>query len=94
MKILIADDDSVIRAMLRSALTRWGHEVVEAVDGMEALNLLGSDREIQIALVDWLMPVTDGIEVCRQLREKENPPYVLLVTGKEADEDVIQGLEG
>ena len=93
MKILIADDDSVIRAMLRSALTRWGHEVVEAVDGMEALNLLGSDREIQIALVDWLMPVTDGIEVCRQLREKENPPYVLLVTGKEADEDVIQGLE-
>ena len=93
MKILIADDDSVIRAMLRSTLTRWGHEVIEAADGTEALARLESDSEIQIALLDWLMPNTDGLEVCKKLKDKETAPYVLLVTGREADEDVTEGLE-
>ena len=93
MKILIADDDAPIRVMLRSSLSRWGHEVVEASNGTDALALLESDPSIQIALLDWLMPGVEGVEICRKLRQKENGPYVLLVTGKEENEEVIEGLE-
>ncbi|MEI8340450.1 MAG: PilT/PilU family type 4a pilus ATPase [Verrucomicrobiota bacterium] len=93
MKILIADDDASMRTMLRTQLSRWGHEVLEATDGAEALPLLESEKGIQAAILDWQMPGMDGLEVCRRLHQQENAPYVLLVTGKGTDREVIQGLE-
>ena len=93
MKILIADDDSSMRIMLRTLLSRWGHEVLEAADGTEANALFETERGIQTAIIDWQMPGVDGLEICRRLREKENAPYVLLATGKGSDKEVIEGLE-
>lgn len=93
MKTLIAEDDSAARATLQSLLTIWGHEVVEARDGTEAISLLETEPGIEMAILDWEMPGMNGIEICRQQRAKERCPYLLLVTGKSADRDVILGLE-
>ena len=75
------------------SLTRWGHEVVEAVDGTEALSIMEECPEIPFAIIDWSMPGVQGIDVCRQLREKKSDVYILLVTGKGNDHDVSAGLE-
>jgi len=93
MKTLIADDDISMRTMLRALLSKWGHEVLEAADGTEAMTLLESVHGIKIAIIDWQMPGVDGLEICRRLHEKTNSPYILLATGKGTDQEVIEGLQ-
>lgn len=88
MKILAVEDDAVARAVLRQALLRLGHEVVEARDGAEALKVLAKEP-VRIVVSDWMMPELDGLGLCRAVRERLNADYVyfILLTSREADVD-------
>jgi two-component system, cell cycle response regulator len=94
VKILIAEDDKITRALLVRWVTRWGYEPVVAQDGVEALNILLSDMSVQLCVMDWMMPGLNGPEVCRQLRAQREEPYVYttLLTGKTETDDVVEGL--
>jgi len=95
VKILIADDDKITRALLSRWSKRWGYEVVTAEDGEEAYELLIADEEIQICVLDWLMPKMSGPEVCKKLRAARTEPYVYttLLTSKTETDDVVEGLQ-
>jgi two-component system, cell cycle response regulator len=94
MKILLAEDDDVSRHILRETLSRWGYEVVCAPDGVEAWQLLQEKDAPKLAILDWIMPGMDGIDVCRNVRAHLKEPYVyiLLLTAKGQKEDVIKGM--
>jgi diguanylate cyclase (GGDEF)-like protein len=95
MKILIAEDDLVYRRLLEGTLARWGYAVVAAGDGLEARAVLQADEAPRLAILDWMMPGVDGIDVCREVRRQTDKPYiyVLLLTAKDRKPDLIQGLE-
>jgi len=95
MRILIADDDDVLRHILDATLTKWGYEVVVARNGLEAWRILQGNDAPQLAILDWIMPGMDGVEVCREIRKWEDRPYIylLLLTAKQRKEDVIAGME-
>ena len=95
MKILIAEDDTIPRRLLQATLTKAGHEVVSACDGAEAWQILQNADAPRLAIVDWLMPNMDGVEVCRRVRQRHAGPYtyLILLTSKDRKEDLIAGLE-
>jgi len=94
MKILIAEDDLTSRCMLETILTQWDFEVLAAVDGNEASEKLRDPDPPQLAILDWMMPGMDGVEVCRRLRgaNTDNPTYVILLTALGSKEDIVKGL--
>jgi len=89
MKVLVADDEPVNRRLLEILLSKWGYEVSVAADGKEAWRHLQGAACPRIAILDWMMPELDGVEVCRKMREAKNrrPVYVLLLTAKQATEN-------
>jgi diguanylate cyclase (GGDEF)-like protein len=93
--VLIADDDPVSRRLLEVSLTNGGFQVVMAEDGMEALRILEKDNCPRLAVLDWMMPQVDGVEVCRTIRENAREPYVyvILLTAKGHQTEIIEGLE-
>ena len=95
MRILVADDDRASRHVICAYLCKWGHEVVPAMDGIEALKILRTDTAISIALVDWMMPGLDGLEVCRQLRAlpSRTYTYMISVTARTSKQDLVCALE-
>jgi two-component system, cell cycle response regulator len=94
MKVLIADDSLVMRRLLQVTLESWGYEVWAAADGAEAWELLQRDDAPQIAVLDWIMPVFTGLEICRLVRRKPRDSYVylLLLTSKSQREDIVEGM--
>jgi two-component system, cell cycle response regulator len=80
---------------LESTLRRWGYEVVLASDGLEALHILQQPDAPQLAILDWLMPGVDGVQICKEIRRHRSEPYtyLLLLTGRNARCDVIEGLD-
>jgi phosphoserine phosphatase RsbU/P len=95
MRILIAEDDLVSRAVLERTLRDWGHEVVVTCDGQAAWEELQREDAPKLALLDWMMPELDGPEVCRRDRElgRSTPTYIILLTAKHQKEDVVEGLD-
>jgi sigma-B regulation protein RsbU (phosphoserine phosphatase) len=95
MRILIAEDDPVSRRILDLRLKAWGHEVVITKDGAEAWAALQRNDAPRLAILDWMMPGRDGVEVCRRLRERQSstPTYIILLTAKSSKEDVVKGLD-
>ena len=95
MQILIAEDDPVSRSLLQTVLSRWGYRVVTASDGKTAFDILQGTNAPQLAILDWMMPQMDGVEVCRQIRAKptENRPYIILLTAKASKDHIVAGLE-
>src|SRR3954453_13185588 len=90
---MIADDDTVVRDVVRRYLERDGLEVAIARDGKEALRLLGSQR-IDVAVLDVMMPGPDGLSLCRSLRQRGDYTVpVILLTALGEEEDRIAGLE-
>lgn len=94
MRILIAEDDPVSRRLLEALLTKWGYEVIVTTDGEQAWDVLRSEEAPRIAILDWMMPVLDGPEVCRRVRARDNGAYVylLLLTAKSQKDDIIRGI--
>ena len=95
MRILVAEDNVLERLLLKGSLTKWGYDVVEAVDGDQAWELLQSEDAPRLVLLDWMMPGMDGTEICQKIRqeEKPDPMYIILLTSKEQKQDVIFGLK-
>lgn len=79
MKILIADDDPVSLLYLQNALKEGGHEVITVADGKNAYDMLKRPGAPMLAVIDWMMPEMDGIDVCRMLRETVRDRYIYLI---------------
>lgn len=90
-KILIADDEAGIREILKIYFEKEGFEVLEAENGEQAITKVLADKP-DMLLLDIMMPVMDGIEVCKQVRKMSSLP-IIMVTAKEEDDDRITGLE-
>src|ERR1700678_1833976 len=91
-RILIAADDPVSRRLLEVFLVKWSFEVVLATTGLEALQLLERMDAPSLALLDWMMPGMEGVQVCQKLREFKDRPYVyvMLLTARSQKEDLLQ----
>ncbi len=94
MRILIAEDDRTSRRMLTAVVTKWGYEPIVTEDGGAAWSALRESDRPRLVLLDWDMPVLDGLEVCRRLRvlAASDPPYVILLTGRSETGDIVNGL--
>ncbi len=95
MRILIAEDDPTSHHMLAAVLQKWGHEVASAYTGAEAWTMLESPGSPRFAILDWMMPQMDGVELVRRIRGREelNGVYVIFLTSRGEHEDVAQGLD-
>ncbi|MGD0624362.1 MAG: response regulator transcription factor [Thermodesulfobacteriota bacterium] len=95
MKALIADDDLTYRRMLEALLAKWGYDLVVTSDGDAAWQVLHAPDAPQIAILDWMMPGKDGVEICRQIREssQSDPKYIILLTSKGDKKDIVSGLD-
>ncbi len=95
MKTLIAEDEIVSCRVLEDMLGDWGYEVVVAHDGGSAWGILQEEDPPKLAILDWLMPGMDGVEICRRLRgiDSREPAYIILLTGKNRKEDIVTALE-
>ena len=92
LKILVVDDESRMRKLVRDFLVKHDFDVVEAGDGEAALDLFYEDKDIALIILDVMMPKMDGYEACRKIRQKHNMPIIML-TAKGDDMDKILGLE-
>ena len=94
MHILIADDNIPSRLLLAKLLDKLGYEVFVAADGQEAWEILQNNR-ISFVITDWLMPVMDGLELCKKIRNTDfgHYIYVVILTSKEEKSEMIEGLE-
>jgi DNA-binding response OmpR family regulator len=94
LTILVAEDDLLTRMTLERSVVQWGYQLVSAVDGESARELLRT-RSIDICLLDWDLPKLNGIELCQWLRTQSTPqaPYVVLITGTEQPEEIQRGYE-
>ncbi|MBZ5619258.1 MAG: diguanylate cyclase [Acidobacteriia bacterium] len=95
MKILAAEDNPVFQSMLRTMLTKWGYDVVMARDGTQAWQALQSEDTPRLAILDWMMPGMDGVEVCRRVRAAGREPYIyiLLLTARTESQDLVEGMD-
>lgn len=95
MKILIAEDDFTSRTILTEILKKYGHEVVSTLNGAEAWQAMQQADAPRLAILDWMMPEMDGVEVCRRVRRlsTDQPPYIIMLTTKGEDADIIVGLD-
>jgi len=95
MRILVAEDQSVSRHILVANLRQWGYDVTAVEDGTQAWEALQAEAAAPLAILDWLMPGMDGIEICRQIRRRPEvrPIYLILLTSRRGQEDKIQGLQ-
>ena len=94
-KILVAEDEITFRHMLKTFLTKWGYEVTAVSDGLEAWRVLQREDRPRLAVLDWMMPNMDGVEICRAIRESKPDPYIylLLLTSRDQKQDVVEGIE-
>jgi len=95
MRILVAEDCELYRLQIEKILSKLGYEVVMAEDGQEAWRILQEQNSPRLAILDWLMPGMEGIEICRKLRDDPESPYryVLLLTARDSKKDIVEGLE-
>ncbi len=91
-KILVADDESRMRKLIRDYLVREDYEVVEAENGEQALDMFYMDSEISLIILDVMMPKVDGFAVLKEIRETSSIP-VLMLTAKGEENDVLNGFE-
>lgn len=94
-RILIAEDDYASQMVLEGFLEQWGYEVIVTTNGADAWQVMQEDNPPQIAVLDWMMPKLDGVEVCRRIREhiQNRYIYILLLTAKGLKEDRMLGFE-
>ena len=94
MKVLAADDDDISLLKLEALLSKRGYTPIPATDGEAAWQILQADDPPPLAVLDWMMPGVDGLELCRRVRESPRLRglYVILLTGRGEREDVLAGL--
>lgn len=92
VKILVVDDESRMRKLVRDFLVRQNYEVLEAADGEEALDLFYQEKDIALIILDVMMPKLNGWDVCREVREISKVPIIML-TAKGDESDELNGFE-
>lgn len=94
MKLLIAEDDSTSRTMLAAIAGKWGYEPIAVEDGEAAWTILLADDPPRLLLLDWEMPVLDGLKLCQRIRQQEtnDHPYIILLTARSDTTDIVNGL--
>ena len=92
IKILVVDDESRMRKLVKDFLEREGYQVIEAGDGMEAMEQFYDEKDIALIILDVMMPRMDGWQVCREIRKKSNVP-IIMITAKVETFDKVLGLE-
>ena len=95
VRILIAEDDPISRRLLEVTLGKWGYEVISCPDGESVWETLQQPEAPSLAILDWMMPGMDGLQVCQEVRQMMTEPYtyILLLTAKSQKADIIAGLE-
>jgi DNA-binding response OmpR family regulator len=92
-RILIAEDDPVSCEILVTRLQKWGYETVITRDGHEAMTVMRAQNAPALAVLDWMMPGMDGIEVCRRLREISKAVYIIFLTSLGTKDNILEALE-
>ena len=92
IKILVVDDESWMRKLVKDFLEREGFEVLEAGDGMEAMEIFYEEKEIALIILDVMMPKMDGWQVCREVRQSSKVPIIML-TARSEERDELQGFD-
>jgi diguanylate cyclase (GGDEF)-like protein len=95
MTVLVAEDDPTSRRVLQAFLEKWGYDVVVASEGRQAWQALQGEDVPRIAILDWMMPEMDGLQLCRSIRERGKEPYtyILLLTARDRKQDIAQAFE-
>jgi diguanylate cyclase (GGDEF)-like protein len=95
LKVMAAEDNPVLQSMLRGMLTKWGYTAVIARNGVEAYQKLQSEDAPRLAILDWMMPGMDGVEICRRIRAAGREPYIyiVLLTARTESADLVEGME-
>ena len=91
-KILVVDDESRMRKLVKDFLEREGHIIIEAADGMEAMDIFYENKDIALIILDVMMPRMDGWQVCREVRALSQVPIIML-TARGEERDELQGFE-
>ena len=91
-KILVVDDESRMRKLVKDFLARQGYTVLEAADGMEAMDYVYADKDIALIILDVMMPRMDGWQVCREIRMHSKVPIIML-TARSEERDELQGFD-
>ena len=92
IKILVVDDESRMRKLVKDFLVREGYTVLEAGDGMEAMDVFYENKDIALIILDVMMPKMDGWQVCREIRESSKVPIIML-TARSEERDELQGFD-
>ena len=92
LKILVVDDESRMRKLIKDFLVKSGYEVLEAEDGEKAVDVFLSVKDIALIILDVMMPKMDGWEVCREIRKNSKVPMIML-TAKSSEADELKGFE-
>src|SRR5207249_10600223 len=94
LRVLIVDDEPIVRRLHETALTGWGYEVVSASGGEQAWEMVPHPDAPSLAILDWTMPGMDGLELCARIRGlgREPKPYLIFVTAKARTQDIVAGL--
>ena len=92
LKILVVDDESRMRKLVKDFLEREGHIIIEAADGMEAMDIFYENKDIALIILDVMMPRMDGWQVCREVRALSQFPIIML-TARGEERDELQGFE-
>ena len=92
LKILVVDDESRMRKLVKDFLVKGGYEVIEAGDGISAVEIFFEQKDIKLIILDVMMPGMDGWQVCREIRVHSKVPIIML-TAKSDEKDELQGFE-
>lgn len=92
IKILVVDDETRMRKLVKDFLVREGYQVLEAGDGLEALDIFYEEKDIALIILDVMMPKLDGWQVCREIRDNSKVPIIML-TARSEERDELQGFE-
>ncbi|MBA3962349.1 MAG: response regulator [Chthoniobacterales bacterium] len=93
LPVIVAEDDPVSRMLVCTLLEKWGYRVIVTHDGREAMEAIRAQITPALAVIDWMMPGFDGIEICQRVREANNILYIILLTARGGKERLIEGLE-
>jgi sigma-B regulation protein RsbU (phosphoserine phosphatase) len=91
--IIIAEDDPVSRELISTVVKKWGFHTIVTRDGHEALEAIRAQRGAAIAILDWMMPGMDGLQVCQRVRTSEKMIYIILLSARGGTENLVEGLE-
>lgn len=92
LKVLVVDDESRMRKLVKDFLVKGNYEVLEAGDGEEAVDIFFSEKDIALIVLDVMMPKMDGWQVCREIRQNSKVPIIML-TARSDERDELQGFE-